>query len=293
MSLIYQTLKTRGKRKSIRRSGLLFQRYGLRSTRMQKALSDYINLSRASTLFVPARVLDRYPSLYKDRVEFAVHGYHHGDYSGMTCTEQKHHLQKALGIFGKFRAGKWGFRAPYLKVNEDTLGLLRELGFLYDSSCSYYWDVLPPDRMNPQCERILEYYRPLVLQTQEALPFFESGVIRIPVSLPDDEMLIDRLGIRNQDELYDIWSEILKRTHTRDEVFVLLLHPERFYLARIALKKLLDQAENLGMWITSLDAVAAWWGDHKRKQRWPDDRRGVFCVTGDIDSVTLFDYFRR
>jgi peptidoglycan/xylan/chitin deacetylase (PgdA/CDA1 family) len=293
MPLFYQTFKTRGKRKSIKRSSLLFFRYGMRSLRMQRKLASYTILAKTLTLCVSASVLKRHPFIYQDGVDYAVHGYRHFDYSGMTRTEQKYHLQKALEVFGKFGAEQRGFRAPYLKVNKDTLELLSEMGFLYDSSCSVYWDVLPQGRVNQQCQRILEYYRPMDPQTQGSLPFFEAGLLRIPVSLPDDEMLIDRLRIRNQDQLYGIWLEILMESFGKDEMFILLLHPERFHLAGKALKKLLDKADSLGMWIASLKDIAVWWGDNKRKQRWPDDRRGVFCVTGDIDSVTLFDYFLR
>lgn len=260
---------------------------------MKRALADYTITAKSSTLFVPACVLRRYPWVYKKDVNYAVHGYRHLDHSRMTLDEQKSHLEKAVEIFTEFGAGRRGFRAPYLKVNEETLGLLSEMGFLYDSSCSFYWDVLSKDRADPQVQRILDYYQPKGDHSHRSLPFFEEGLLRIPVSLPDDEMLIDRLRIRDQDRLYDIWSEILKKSHDRDEMFVLLLHPERFHLAREALKRLLDKAESLGMWTTSMKNIAVWWKDKKRKQRWPDGRRGVFCVTGDIDRITLLDYLRQ
>jgi peptidoglycan/xylan/chitin deacetylase (PgdA/CDA1 family) len=265
----------------------------MRSSKIKRILTSYTRLTKTMTLFVPASILERYPSIYQYDVDYAVHGYRHSDYSGMTRTEQKSHLQKALEIFEEFGTGEKGFRAPYLKVNKDTLEITRELGFLFDSSCSVHWNVLTQNRINQQYHRILDYYQPLDPQIHRSLPFFDAGLLRIPVSLPDDEMLIDRLKIRNQNLLYDIWFEILTEAQRKDEMFILLLHPERFNFANNALKKLLDKAESLGMWIASLKDIAVWWRDNSRKQQWPDDKRGVFSVTGDIDSVTLFDYLYR
>jgi peptidoglycan/xylan/chitin deacetylase (PgdA/CDA1 family) len=293
MHFFHSTLRTRGRGNSIKRFGRLLRRYGIGSSRMQKNLADCTTQIKTLTLFVPASVLKRHPFIYQNRVEYAVHGYRHSDYSGMTRAEQKYHLQKAQTIFGKFGPRKRGFRAPYLKTSQNTLGLLNELGFLYDSSCSMHWDVWPKGRRNRQYQRILEYYQPMDTQGQESLPFFEAGLLRLPVSIPDDEMLIDRLGIQNQDTLYGIWSEILCESQRKNEMFVLLLHPERFHLAGQALERLLEKADCLGMWITSLSDIAVWWRDQMRKQRWPDGRRGVFCVTGDVDSITLLDYFLR
>jgi peptidoglycan/xylan/chitin deacetylase (PgdA/CDA1 family) len=288
-----QTLKTRGILKTAGRLASAVNRYGLRPSRMRRILSAYTEQIHRPTLFVPAVILRKHPFLTRYGESLALHGYRHTDYSNLARPEQKDHLQRSLDISGRLIPGRTGFRAPFLKANRDTIELLAEMGFLYDSSCTYHWDALGPGEWNESYARILDHYRPLDRREQGSLPYVESGLLRIPVSLPDDEMLIDRMGIRDQDRLYRIWADILAAARRENEVFVLLLHPERFHMADRAVGRLSRKAEELGMWMASLGDIAAWWAEKPGSQSWPEGKKGVFCVTGDIDNVTLFDYFSR
>ena len=286
------TLKTRQGIHSIKRLFSLLSRYGLSSLPMERKVKAFLKKAKKATFPITANLVDRYPVLFQTDAEFAVHGYRHTDYSGLEAAEQERHLEKSFNIFQRRGLEAVGFRAPYLKTNADTLRLLKKLGFLYDGSAVIHWNLLPANRQNDLYRRALEHYRPWDSREKASLPFYEEGMLRLPVSLPDDEMLIDRLGIRNQVELFEIWAEILHQCHQRDEMFVLLLHPERYFMAAESIDRLIAEAERKGMWRATLREIALWWASPGRSQRWPHDRKGTFCITGDIDLVSLRDLFR-
>jgi peptidoglycan/xylan/chitin deacetylase (PgdA/CDA1 family) len=278
---------------TLRRLGLQVTRYGFRPAKLEKRIAEFIQIATRVTLPITASLLEKHPSLLQEGAEYAVHGFLHLNYSTMAPRRQRLHLQKALQILKRLRLPEVGFRAPYLKTNKETLRLLSQMGFLYDSSSTIHWNILPAARINKQYHLALQYYRPKDSRETQALPFWEEGILRIPVSLPDDEMLIDRLRIRDQEELFKIWSEILLQCQERNEIFVLLLHPERFHLADRALARLVDLAEKTGMWIATLKEAAQLWKSRAGTKRWPQDKGGAFCITGDIDKLTLRDVLIR
>jgi len=259
---------------------------------MERTIDAFTTKAEKVTFPMTACLAEKYPSLFRAGAEFAVHGYRHQDYSKLDTTELEWHLEKSLAIFQKAGYGNIGFRAPYLKVKKDILRSLKTCGFLYDSSSVIHWGWLSAEKQNEQYKRTLEHYAPWDSRDKESLPYHEEELLRLPVSLPDDEMLIDRLGIRDQDKLFEIWSGILHQCNQRNEMFVLLLHPERYFMAEGAIDKLIEEADNTGMWRATLKEIALWWDSPGRSQRWPHKHRGALCITGDIDMVSLLDLFR-
>jgi hypothetical protein len=85
--------------------------------------------------------------------------------------------------------------------------------------------------------------------------------VEIPVSLPEDEMLVDRLGIKDEKRIAGIWQDILKESHARGELFTLQLHPERILSCQLALSEVLGQAKALSppVWVATLREIAEWW----------------------------------
>jgi hypothetical protein len=92
-------------------------------------------------------------------------------------------------------------------------------------------------------------------------PYFAGKLVRIPTSIPDDEMLFDRLRITNPQEVGRIWSSVMQHVYDLGGIYTLNLHPERAVLCQQALKDLLSCARKqaLPVWITSLREVADWW----------------------------------
>ena len=295
-SLSY-TLKAKGFTKTVKRARSMINRYGFTSKKMERNILDFVNLvekyDAKATFPITARTLEKHgdfiKSVYNKRIEFAIHGYSHVDYSKLSAKEQSEQIKKAVEIFKKFGMTPYGFRGPYLQANDDTLNVLKKNGLLYDSSYSIHWNVVPEEYLKRNAHSYnlaLKLYEPKDAQTS-FLPYLRNGIIRIPVSLPDDEMLIDRLNIRNQKLLGKIWLKILKETSDKGGVFVLQLHPERIAFALDALKMLIGEANKKNVWITSLKELALYW---MRNGNIPNDYKSVMCITGDIDIMRLWDY---
>jgi peptidoglycan/xylan/chitin deacetylase (PgdA/CDA1 family) len=276
-----------------RRLALLMRRHGLGSGRLFRQIAAYCACGGKVTLPVPAVILEHYPELIRLPAELAAHGYVHCDTKRLDSQALRRHLEEVRKIFHRIGEHEIGFRAPYLRADHRLLRELSRSGFLYDSSCSIHWEVLPASRVNHRYRSILDYYQSKSAAEFPSLPFVESNMLRIPVSLPDDEMLIDRLRIHDQDHLFRIWSKILSQCCERGEIFVLQLHPERFHLAEKALRRLIQQAQDSGAWIAGLKEVAMWWKTRPGTEVWPDSRPGAFCITGDIDRMSVWDLIKR
>jgi predicted deacetylase len=77
--------------------------------------------------------------------EIALHGYTHYKNEFVCSPEkQKEYLKKGLDIMEEAGFTVKGFRAPCLQITPETLDILKEYNFVYDSSCfgmsKIYWD---------------------------------------------------------------------------------------------------------------------------------------------------------
>jgi hypothetical protein len=153
-----------------------------------------------------------------------------------------------------------GFRFPFLKRSPQTLGIVGEYSFEWESSEVISWPL--PENITigslrrHDYQSILDTYHPLHCKS---LPWMNNRLLEIPVSIPDDDVLAERLALPKQ-WISEIWLEILKKTRERGEIFVLQLHPERFILCRPALQEVIRQAcTSQDVWIAPLNQVAEWW----------------------------------
>lgn len=298
-SLSY-TLKAKGFTKTVKRARSMINRYGFGSKKMERNIMDFANLlveyDAKATFPITGKTLEKHgdfiKSIYDKCIEFAIHGYSHIDYSKLTAREQSEGIKKAVEIFKKFGMKPYGFRGPYLQANDDTLNALKENDLLYDSSHSVHWNVVPEEYLKRNAhsyELALKLYEPNDAQTS-FLPYSINEIVRIPVSLPDDEILIDRLNIKNQKLLGKIWLKILRETNEKGGVFTLQVHPERLPFAFDALKMLIEEATKKNVWIASLKELAILW---IKNGQIPDNYKSVMCITGDIDIMSLWDYGTR
>jgi len=83
----------------------------------------------------------------------------------------------------------------------------------------------------------------------------------IPVSLPDDEIILDRLGGEANGLVEKAWRHILSQTYQWGELFRIQLHPERITLCADDLSVVLTEACALtpSVWLARLDEIATWW----------------------------------
>jgi hypothetical protein len=193
------------------------------------------------------------------KLELAIHGLHHVDYSLLSLERQLAHLRQARSIFEQLALPVSGFRCPYLRWNTDTLTALKETGFNYDSSQALAFDILgghAPDGYR----RALEFYRAQSSSIFPALPGWSDDLIRIPYSLPDDEGLVERLQLTQVEAMAEIWLAMLESTYQSGELFTLGLHPERAVVCQVALSAVLAKARSLSpaVWIARLDEIAGW-----------------------------------
>ena len=263
----------RGTRDLLRRVIVILSRFGITPGKMEVMLNRYLNVTEEyscePTFPITAVTLKRHPELIKrlDRrgVEFAIHGYIHIDYQSLSLEEQIRHFEKAVAIFKSCEIPFIGFRGPYLRSNNNTIEALGRLKFCYDSSRVMRWNVIDPAGYSKmrwkQYSKLLEFYEARDADNYLSMPRFENGLMEIPVSIPDDEAMVGRLGIKEKQEIARIWQMIFQRTYARGELFTVQLHHERVPFCESALRSVLEEARGLDpkVWIATLGEIAEWW----------------------------------
>jgi peptidoglycan/xylan/chitin deacetylase (PgdA/CDA1 family) len=261
--------KGKGTWNTVRRAGAIGSRYGIGAHRMERRLATMLGLVErhgcSATLPVPAAVVARHAPVVARYatfgLEFAVHGFHHVDHTDLSGSDQRRQLALARQTMRDARVSAVGFRAPYLRVNDDTLAAVRANGFLYDASQAFHWnDELVP--RHGAYERALDFYGSRPAEAHPVVPWFEGGVIRIPYCLPDDEAVVDRLGLES-DQIATVWLRLLQATRARGELFTLTVHPERIDACATAVTAVLAAARTGSppVWIARHDEIAGWWRD--------------------------------
>lgn len=89
--------------------------------------------------FVPGATLDLYPedaeAILAGGHELASHGWYHEDFAELSPDEQRGILDRSVAAVRRITgAAPRGFRAPYWALGSETLGLVEDAGYDYDSS---------------------------------------------------------------------------------------------------------------------------------------------------------------
>lgn len=278
MNLVSFSIRTKGMRNFARRLYTVFSRFGFSETLTRRALYTVTDLLKpyhgAPTFFIPATVLSRHPGLLTEincrGAEIGVHGYVHNDYRSLNEDEQYKQTKRAIAVFQENRIPYQGFRNPYLGWTEEALRVYTVLGFAYESNEAILHDVIDLDSLPLQLknsyEKSLALYRVFSCNAYTLRPHFEGSLLRIPISVPDDEMLFDRLHITNAEEIGRIWSAIMQQVYNFSGLYTLNLHPERADLCKKALLKLLSFARSqpLPVWVAPLSEITRWWRERSQ-----------------------------
>lgn len=269
MNWIGFVFQSRGVSNSFQRALDVFQRFGVHSSSFSKILRTFEHIQsywNARPSFPIASILlERHPALRKELqsfdFEWLSHGYVHHDFSKQNYPVQKQWIQRSLDLLS---TNCFGFRAPYLHWNQDTLLALKDTKMLYDSSCVYFWDFPDNDLTFKQKEaikKVHQFYDPYRMKGKKSLPTFENNYLQIPVSLPDDEILLDRLRIQSEEQLLQIWKSLICQNHDRETLFTIQLHPERIPFFEKTLKNIHQILKELNppVWKASLNQIATWW----------------------------------
>jgi peptidoglycan/xylan/chitin deacetylase (PgdA/CDA1 family) len=251
----------------------IIQRYGVTPTRLDGAIRRFLQIldrfQCPGSFPITAVLLERYrgwinPYLTRN-LEFAAHGYNHIDYSERDPSLLQEHLQHARRAFANAGMECAGFRSPYLKNPDGLYDVLAGMGFSYGSNQSHLWDTILDDfpllASDTALSRVRKFYQPQLASERRSLPEMRGTIVEIPVSLPDDEILLDRWDLQDETQIGGIWRKILYRSHELGELFTLQLHPERIHRCEQALTGLLEAARALTppVWLARLSDVSVWW----------------------------------
>ena len=276
----------------------IWRRYGISGNRMRGNIRAFVHtLNRydiVPTFPTTARVLINHRKYFRsfpsEEVEFAIHGYYHQDYTMLPPRERKERLMRAFFAFQESGIPVQGFRFPYLRVNQEALIALNELPLEYDSSFPFWWPVTMGNDQTASnvLQKMEEQYTPFSPVNKLLFPYFIGKIVEIPVSLPDDDILVDRVPDLNSREIFQAWQTILKRSMARGDLFVLQLHPERFELLKEPLTWLLEevQAGRTNIWVAPLREISRWWKTRRQmsvEYKILDSRRIKLYVKRPID----------
>ncbi len=266
------SLRARGPVGSAVRTVNVLSRFGASVAAMERRLDLYesitVDLGIHPTWPATACVLGRHPALlrrYAERgAELTVHGLVHGDHSRLGARLQRDTLSRATEIFERAGLRPKGFRGPYLRYNAETLDVLRELEFWYHSSQAVVFPLVDAVQPTPAASGrfalACELYSAIDARTIAVTPRLREGLVDIPVAIPDDEILVERLGV-NVATATAQWLQILDDTYRRGELFTVQLHPERIIELGDALGATCVEARRRSpaVYIARLDEIAAWW----------------------------------
>ena len=258
--------RSRGGFGKLSRAFSIIRNYGFSSHRLEESLDSFRRFLRdndcPATFACPSVLLEKSEDLVGFLKEFdvAIHGMEHIDYRNVTAGRIESDLRQAISDFESVGLNPKGFRAPYLRWNKEMIKALAGSGLAYDSSSSVFWNVGERDLSSQkEVREVLDFYSSEYEVVTPSLPRIEDGVVRLPVSLPDDEILVERLTISYPEDFLTYWLEMLKRSHERSELLVLQIHPERFPLCEDALRLLLQEVRKRNIWNATLGEVASWW----------------------------------
>lgn len=275
MNILKFVLGSRGPVNTVKRTGQILARFGNGPERMGGRFERFMDVLAAHdcrpTFPITALPMSRNPRfahrLIERGAELAVHAWTHTDLTTLDYEGQREHMGNAIALFREHAVPFTGFRAPYLHWNDDTMRVVEDYQYRYSSNQTVWWDVLDVDALN-ETERDgmhkgIAFYRPIPASEIRALPLRRRGFVEIPVSLPDDEIMLDRMYMHDADFLGRMWEAILEKSHARGELFTLQLHPERIDFFAPAVQGLLHsaRAKKPGVWIATLDEIASWWVD--------------------------------
>ncbi len=181
--------------------------------------------------------------------EIAVHGWIHERNTELDADTERRLLVQAVETLTEITGERpVGYRAPSWNFSPNTLDIVRELGFLYESS------LMADDRPY----ELLARGEP-------------TGLVELPVSWTlDDAPPFNPRGASyaNPREIMRVWIDDFDRAWEEGTMFLLTMHPHRIgHRSRIvALRGLIEH-------IQSREGV--WFGTHEQAARWVREQAGM------------------
>jgi len=208
-----------------------------------------------ATFFFPAWSLKIAPGqagMIQDRGqrhEIAVHGWIHERNTLLDAETERRLLEQAVATVEEIAGVRpVGYRAPSWNLSPATLGIVRDMGFLYESS------LMADDR-------------PYELVHQGVA----TGMVELPVSWKlDDAPLFNPLGDRyaSPREVMQVWMDDFDRAWEEGTMFLLTMHPHVIGPRSriVALEGLIEHIKG---------RPGVWFGTHEDAARWVRSQAGM------------------
>lgn len=224
------------------------------------------------TFCVPGHTVCAFPDMIneiKDRGhEFGHHGWVHENPAKFDRAEEKALLEKGFAAFDKLGIRPLGYRSPAWDFSENTVELLEEFGFLYDSSCMAHDFEAYYLRKNDTVSGEKPYgFGPT------------TSIIELPVTwglddYPAFEVVAGwNTGYSNPHDVEQIWWEDFEYAlkNCPGGIYTLTMHPE--FIARGHRIEMLDRLINKmkvvdGVYFTTLGAYAGSWKEDNPLEAW-------------------------
>ncbi len=182
-----------------------------------------------ATWFVPGHTIETYPdaarAIVEEGHEIGHHNYCHENPRTLELAQERAVIERGVECIARLTGSPpAGYRSPAWDLSPNTLGLLQEFGFLYDSS-------LMANDFSPYRPRIDD-------EPNTAGPFVFGEPIDL-VEMPVDWSLDDwpyfnvnwpahHVGLRTPDDVFDVWAAEFHylHEHVGEGVFTLTMHPQ-------------------------------------------------------------------
>ncbi len=203
------------------------------------------------------RHLEAFQRLRQLGHEMAVHGFYHSRMDFLERATQAEILEQGHRAFEDAGFDVSGFRCPYLNYNQDTLAVLQSSRYDWTSQDIVFWT----NGINPSIARLKNLYQASYSTDRLSVPFPRGRILEIPITAPDDEMLVERLRIRNPAQIEKVWLEVFAKVYEQGELCHLLFHPERFTDVVRGLRSVVDEAREAvpRVWLASISEISSWW----------------------------------
>lgn len=177
-------------------TGIFAGRIGGR--RLLRMLQKY-QVADQVTWFIPGHTMETFESTVKEIVasgaEIGLHGYAHEGAYQMTPAQERDVLVKCMEVSQRLTGKKvQGYRAPMYQLRETTIELLKEFGFLYDSSLShhdsqpYFLPDNPPIKGIDFSQPASSWLKPTPLADMNAKPASQT-LVEIPTGWNNEDMM--------------------------------------------------------------------------------------------------------
>ncbi len=262
--------KKRGISFILERARRLNERYSFHPRKSIERIESCIDKLRAydcyPTFAVPGIVVERNGAFIRHLqdigAEITVHGYNHVDLKACPPEEASRQLEHGARVFRAHGLEAHGFRCPYLSASDELMKAIPQGTFDYSSNKAIQWPINSPAGTPESLlfETIKSFYAPQASDSTLSIPWFQDGLVEIPVCVPDDLQLHDGLGF-GLEQISQFWLEILRQTYQRGEIFNLMFHPEMASFCEDPFVKVIQAANSLQprVWLARLREISEWW----------------------------------